>query len=165
MCGSRWWNSTNGGADGGVPPSGAELRGTPSGKAKTHTGKLLLYQSHAKDVIMPGASCRTKEELDQVVEPLCSQAAGRTVEARRMRRAISSTGRKQTRRSAPRVWHLIANPRSLPKEFVQKELSSGGSCSRRRRRKPNEQQLFQQTWMIKGSSARALSHSDVSEEL
>ena len=28
----------------------AELRGTPECKAKTHTGKLLFYQSHAKDV-------------------------------------------------------------------------------------------------------------------
>ena len=40
-----------------------------------------------------------------------------------------------------RVWYLIANPRGLPKEFVQsrKSWSFGGSCFRKRRRKPNEQ--------------------------
>ena len=47
----------------------AELRGTPECKAKTHTGKLLFYQSHAKDVDHAWASSRTREELDQVVEP------------------------------------------------------------------------------------------------
>ena len=44
----------------------AELRGTPECKAKTHTGKLLFYQSHAKDVDHAWASSRTREELDQV---------------------------------------------------------------------------------------------------
>ena len=48
----------------------AELRRTPECKAKTHTGKLLFYQSHAKDVDHAWASSRTKEELEQVVEPL-----------------------------------------------------------------------------------------------
>ena len=34
-----------------------------------------------------------------------------------------STGRKQIRKSAPFGYgYLIANPRGLPKEFVQKEL-------------------------------------------
>ncbi len=46
----------------------AELRGTPECRAKTHTGKLLFYQSHAEDVDHAWAASRTREELDAIVE-------------------------------------------------------------------------------------------------
>ena len=46
----------------------AELRGTPECRAKTHTGKLLFYQSHAEDVDHAWAASRTRKELDAIVE-------------------------------------------------------------------------------------------------
>ena len=101
----------------------AELRGTPECKAKTHTGKLLFYQSHAKDVDHAWASSRTKEELDQVVEPFV-QAKRQTGQWTQEDEAGYQLYRQETdpEKRTFRVWYLIANPRSLPKEFVQKEL-------------------------------------------
>ena len=46
----------------------AELRGTPECRAKTHTGKLLFYQSHAEDVDHAWTASRTRKELDAIVE-------------------------------------------------------------------------------------------------
>ena len=47
----------------------AELLGTPEHKAKNWMGSMLFHLSHANDVDHAWASSRTKEELDQVVEP------------------------------------------------------------------------------------------------
>ena len=47
----------------------AELRGTPGHKAKNWMGSMLFHLSHANDVDQAWASSRTREELDQVVEP------------------------------------------------------------------------------------------------
>ena len=101
----------------------AELRGTPECKAKTHTGKLLFYQSHAKDVDHAWASSRTREELDQVVEPFV-QAKRQTGQWTQEDEAGYQLYRQETdpKKRTFRVWYLIANPRGLPKEFVQKEL-------------------------------------------
>ena len=101
----------------------AELRGTPECKAKTHTGKLLFYQSHAKDVDHAWASSRTKEELDQVVEPFV-QAKRQAGQWTQEDEAGYQLYRQETdpKKRTFRVWYLIANPRGLPKEFVQKEL-------------------------------------------
>jgi hypothetical protein len=101
----------------------AELRGTPECKAKTHTGKLLFYQSHAKDVDHAWASSRTREELDQVVEPFV-QAKRQTGQWTQEDEAGYQLYRQETdpEKRTFRVWYLIANPRGLPKEFVQKEL-------------------------------------------
>ena len=101
----------------------AELRGTPECKAKTHTGKLLFYQSHAKDVDHAWASSRTKEELDQVVEPFV-QAKRQTGQWTQEDEAGYQLYQQETdpKKRTFRVWYLIANPRGLPKEFVQKEL-------------------------------------------
>ena len=46
-----------------------ELRGTPEHKAKNRMGSMLFHLSHANDVDQAWASSRTREELDQVVEP------------------------------------------------------------------------------------------------
>ena len=101
----------------------AELRGTPECKAKTHTGKLLFYQSHAKDVDHAWASSRTREELDQVVEPFV-QAKRQTGQWTQEDEAGYQLYRQETdpKKRTFRVWYLIANPRGLPKEYVQKEL-------------------------------------------
>ena len=96
----------------------AELRGTPEHKAKNWMGSMLFYLSHANDVDHAWASSRTREELDQVVEPpLCRPSGGQDSGHRRMRRAISSTGRKQTRRSAP-FGYGISSPTPWPAERV-----------------------------------------------
>ncbi len=59
----------------------AELRGTPEHKAKNWMGSMLFHLSHANDVDQAWASSRTREELDQVVEPFVqAQAADRTVD-------------------------------------------------------------------------------------
>ena len=102
----------------------AELRGTPECKAKTHTGKLLFYQSHAKDVDHAWASSRTKEELDQVVEPFV-QAKRQTGQWTQEDEAGYQLYRQETdpEKRTFRVWYLIGNaPHGLPNEFVQKEL-------------------------------------------
>ena len=101
----------------------AELRGTPECKAKTHTGKLLFYQSHAKDVDHAWASSRTKEELDQVVEPFV-QAMRQTGQWTQEDEAGYHLYRQETdpEKRTFRAWYLIANPQGLPKEFVQREL-------------------------------------------
>ena len=95
----------------------------PECKAKTHTGKLLFYQSHAKDVDHAWASSRTKEELDQVVEPFV-QAKRQTGQWTQEDEAGYQLYQQETdpEKRTFRVWYLIANPRGLPKEFVQKEL-------------------------------------------
>ena len=59
----------------------AELRGTPECKAKTHTGKLLFYQSHAKDVIMPGPQAAPERNWTRCGTLCAGQAADRTVDA------------------------------------------------------------------------------------
>lgn len=118
----------------------AELRGTPECKAKTHTGKLLFYQSHAKDVDHAWASSRTKEELARWWNPLCRPSGRQDSGRRRMRRAISSTGRRQTRRSAPFESGISsAIPADCRTSLSGRSWSFGGSYSRKRRRRANEQ--------------------------
>ena len=59
---------------------------------------------------------------------------------RRMRRAISSTGRKQIRRSAPFGYGISSpTPAACRKSLSRKSWSFGGNCSQKRRRKPNDQ--------------------------
>ena len=119
----------------------AELRGTPECKAKTHTGKLLFYQSHAKDVDHAWASSRTKEELDQVVEPFV-QAKRQTGQWTQEDEAGYQLYRQETdsKKRTFRVWYLIAKPpAACRKSLSRKSWSFGGNCSQKRRRKPNEQ--------------------------
>lgn len=101
----------------------AELRGTPEHKAKNGMGSMLFHLSHANDVDHAWASSRTREELDQVVEPFV-QAKRQTGQWTQEDEAGYQLYRQETdpRKRTFRVWYLIANPRGLPKEFVQKEL-------------------------------------------
>ena len=101
----------------------AELRGTPECKAKNWMGSMLFHLSHANDVDQAWASSRTREELDQVVEPFV-QAKRQTGQWTQEDEAGYQLYQQETdpRKRTFRVWYLIANPRGLPKEFVQKEL-------------------------------------------
>ena len=101
----------------------AELRGTPEYKAKNWMGSMVFRLSHANDVDHAWASSRTREELDQVVEPFV-RAKRQTGQWTQEDEAGYQIYRQETdpEKRTFRVWHLIANPRGLPKEFVQKEL-------------------------------------------
>ena len=101
----------------------AELRRTPECKAKNWMGSMLFHLSHANDVDHAWASSRTREELDQVVEPFV-QAKRQTGQWTQEDEAGYQLYRQETdpKKRTFRVWYLIANPRGLPKEFVQKEL-------------------------------------------
>lgn len=101
----------------------AELLGTPEHKAKNWMGSMLFHLSHANDVDHAWASSLTKEELDQVVEPFV-QAKRQTGQWTQEDEAGYQLYQQETdpKKRTFRVWYLIANPRGLPKEFVQKEL-------------------------------------------
>ena len=101
----------------------AELRRTPECKAKNWMGSMLFHLSRANDVDHAWASSRTREELDQVVEPFV-QAKRQTGQWTQEDEAGYQLYRQETdpEKRTFRVWYLIANPRGLPKEFVQKEL-------------------------------------------
>lgn len=100
-----------------------DLRGTPEHKAKNGMGSMLFHLSHANDVDQAWASSRTREELDQVVEPFV-QAKRQTGRWTQEDEAGYQLYHQETdpKKRTFRVWYLIANPRGLPKEFVQKEL-------------------------------------------
>ena len=121
-----------------------ELRGTPEHKAKNWMGSMLFHLSHANDVDQAWASSRTREELDRWWNPLCRPSGRQDSGRRRMRRAISSTGRKQIRRNAPFGYGISSPiPVACRKSLSRESWSFGGGCSRRRRRKTNEQSSVQ----------------------
>lgn len=71
---------------------------------------------------------------------LCRPSGRQDSGRRRMRRAISSTSRKQIRRNALFGYGISSpTPGVCRKSLSRKNWSSGGSCSRRRRRKAHEQ--------------------------
>ena len=100
-----------------------ELCETPECKARDGMGSMLFHLSHANDVDYAWASSRTKEELDKVVEPFV-QAKRQTRQWTQEDEAGYQLYQQETdpKKRTFRVWYLIANPRGLPKEFVQKEL-------------------------------------------
>ena len=97
----------------------AELRGTPEYKAKNWMGLMLYRLSHSDGVDHAWVLSRTREELDQVVEPFV-QAKRQTGQWTQEDEAGYQIYRQETdpEKRPFRVWHLIANPRGLPKEFV-----------------------------------------------
>ena len=101
----------------------SELCGTPEHRAKNWMGSMLFHLSHANDVDQAWASSLTKEELDKVVEPFV-QAKRQTRQWTQEDEAGYQLYQQETdpKKRTFRVWYLIANPRGLPKEFVQKEL-------------------------------------------
>lgn len=101
----------------------AELRRTPECKARNGMGSMLFHLSRANDVDHAWASSRTREELDQVVEPFV-QAKRQTGQWTQEDEAGYQLYRQETdpEKRTFRVWYLIGNPRGLPNEFVRKEL-------------------------------------------
>lgn len=99
-----------------------ELCGTPECKAKNRTGLLLFYQSHADDVDHAWASSRTREELNQVVEPFV-QAKRQTGQWTQEDEASYQLYQQETdpKKRTFRAWYLIVNPWGQPKELAQKE--------------------------------------------
>ena len=101
----------------------AELRGTPEHKAKNWIGSMLFHLSHANDVDQAWASSRTREELDQVVEPFV-QAKRQTGQWTQEDEAGYQLYRQETGFEEAHLSGMVSHrhPRGLPKEFVQKEL-------------------------------------------
>ena len=118
----------------------AELRGTPEHKAKNWMGSMLFHLSHANDVDHAWASSRTREELDQVVEPFV-QAKRQAGQWTQEDEAGYQLYRQETdRRSAPFGYGISSpTPAACRKSLSRKSWSFGGNCSQKRRRKPNEQ--------------------------
>ena len=104
----------------------AELRGTPGHKAKNWMGSMLFHLSHANDVDQAWASSRTREELDQVVEPFV-QAKRQTGQWTQEDEASYQLYQQETvpKKRTFRAWYLIVNPWGQPKELAQKEKDFG----------------------------------------
>lgn len=118
----------------------AELRGTPGHKAKNWMGSMLFHLSHANVWIKPGPQAAPERNWTRWWNPLCRPSGRQDSGHRRMRRAISSTGRKQIRRSAPFGYGISSpTPAACRKSLSRKSWSFGGNCSQKRRRNPNEQ--------------------------
>ena len=96
------------------------MRGTPEYKAKNWMGLMLYHLSHSNGVDHAWVSPRTREELDQAVEPFFVQAKRQTGQWTQEDEAGYQIYQQETdpKKRTFRVWHLIANPRGLPKEFV-----------------------------------------------
>ncbi len=101
-----------------------ELRGTPECKAKNGMGSMLFHLSHAHDVDHAWAASRTAEELDAVV--------GNHVRAKKQYDTWTDEDEvgyqlylqeQDMEKRTYRAWYLIANPRKLPREIVNQELS------------------------------------------
>ena len=94
--------------------------------------------------IMPGPQAAPKRNWTRWWNPLCRPCGRQDSGHRRMRRAIISTGRRQTQRSAPFGPGISSPiPKACRKSLSRENWSFGGSCSRRRRRKTNEQSSVQ----------------------
>lgn len=90
--------------------------------------------------IKPGPQATPERNWTRWWNPLCRPSGRQDSGHRRMRRAISSTGRKQIRRSAPFGYGISSpTPAACRKSLSRKSWSFGGNCSQKRRRNPNEQ--------------------------
>ena len=117
----------------------AELRGTPGHKAKNWMGSMLFHLSHANDVNQAAPERNWTRWWNPLCRPSGRQDSGR----RRMRRAISSTSRKQIRRNAPFGYGISSPiPGVCRKNLSRKNWSSGGSCSLTERKKENERYYY-----------------------
>ena len=140
MCGSRWWNGTERRSrwrSTAVRQNCAEHLNT---RQKTGWVRCCSTSPTPMMWIMPGPQAAPKRNWTRWWNPLCRPSGRQDSGHRRMRRAISSTGRKQTRRSAPFGYGISSpTPAACRKSLSRKSWSFGGNCSQKRRRKPNEQ--------------------------
>ena len=122
----------------------AELRGTPECKARPILESCCSTSPMPRMWIMPGPQAAPKRNWTRWWNPLCRPCGRQDSGHRRMRRAIISTGRRQTQRSAPFGPGISSPiPKACRKSLSRENWSFGGSCSRRRRRKTNEQSSVQ----------------------
>ena len=101
-----------------------ELLRTPEGRARQWMGTQIFYFSRADYVDHAWAASRTVEELDAVVENLVrakKQYDTWTQEDEAGYR-IYLQEQDMVKRTY-RAWHLIANPRNVPREIVDQELA------------------------------------------
>ncbi len=96
-----------------------KLRRTPEHKAKDGMGSMLFHLCHAGDVDHAWAASRTVEELDAVVGNHVINTWTDEDEAGYQLYLQEQDMEKRTYRA----WYLIANPRKLPREIVNQELS------------------------------------------
>ena len=117
MCGSRWWNGTERRSrwrSTAVRQNCAERR---SARQRTGWVRCCSISPTPMMWIKPGPQAAPERNWTRWWNPLCRPSGRQDSGRRRMRRAISSTGRKQDpEKRTFRVWYLIANPRGLPKE-------------------------------------------------
>ena len=100
-----------------------ELRGTPEQKVRHWMGKQIFYFSHGSDVNHAWAASRTVEELDAIVESFMMAKKRYDTWNEEDEAAYQIYLQEQDiEKRTYRTWYLIANPRNLPKEFVQQEL-------------------------------------------
>ena len=108
---SRWWNSTERRSrwrSTAVRQNCAERR---SARQRTGWVRCCSTSAHANDVDQAWASSRTREELDQVVEPFV-QAKRQTGQWTQEDEAGYQLYRQETdpKKRTFRVWYLIAKP-------------------------------------------------------
>lgn len=100
-----------------------ELRGTPEQKVRHWMGKQIFYFSHGSDVNHAWAASRTVDELDAIVESFMMAKKRYDTWNEEDEAAYQLYLQEQDiEKRTYRTWYLIANPRNLPKEFVQQEL-------------------------------------------
>lgn len=102
----------------------AELLKTPGSKVRRWMGSQIFHLCHAGDVDHAWAASRTVEELDAVV--------GNHVRAKKQVDTWTDEDEagyqlylqeQDMEKRTYRAWYLIANPRKLPREIVNQELS------------------------------------------
>ena len=144
MCGNRWWNGTeqqNSWRSTDVRRNCAERR---SIRQRTGWARCCSISPTPMMWTTPGPQAAPERNWIRWWNPLCRPSGRQDSGRRRMRRAISSTSRKQIRRNAPFGYGISSPiPGVCRKSLSRKNWSSGGSCSRRRRRKANEQSSVQ----------------------
>lgn len=101
-----------------------KLRETPERRAKDGMGSMLFHLSHARDVDHAWAASRSAEELDTVVRSHVRAKKQYDAWTEEDEAAYQIYLREQDmEKRAYRAWYLIANPRKLPKEIVDRELA------------------------------------------
>ena len=137
---SRWWNGTehrSSWRSTAIRRNCAERLNT-----RQRTGWVRCCSTSPTPMmwIKPGPQAAPERNWTRWWNPLCRPSGRQDSGRRRMRRAISSTSRKQIRRSAPFGYGISSpTPAACRKSLSRKSWSFGGSCSQKRRRKPNEQ--------------------------
>ena len=117
----------------------AELRGTPEHKAKNWMGSMLFHLSHANDVDHAWASSRTKEELDQVVEPFVQAKRGKGQGEKGGGGGAPPPHEKKNKKKKPPRERSPPPPPPPRERKVRKKWGEGGGTVHEGRRKKKKQ--------------------------